>query len=158
MQSDTVRVVSHMDPAIDAEGMGSESLAEYIRTRNYDLLKFKPGKEPMAFTLREIPQGLMIGFVLRDLRGDEEPGPREWARAFSCGVQSVMNLLQRGGVFLPGQVELATIGEAGILSDKTLDRFELRTIFEVGAIALTRSFLALTTDAHYPLPRLCHGL
>lgn len=156
MLTDVYKVVSHRDPAIDREAMGPD-FEKYKMKYDYDLLKFVTGVEPMVFTLREIPQGLMIRVVLAELSGNDEPGPREWSFAFACAVTSVKNVRQRGGVMMPDENAIEARYPNGILKDEALERFELKTILEIGAVALQRSFLALTTDEPLQLPRMCRG-
>jgi len=156
MQPEAFQVVEHRDPAIDREAMGAD-FEKYKTSRDFKLLKFIPGLQPMVFTLKEISQGLMFRFVMKDVTGDDEPGPEHWSRAFACAVQSVANIRQAGGMSLPDENDLARY-DNGILKDEALDRFEFNTICEIGVIALTRSRLALTTDVRYPLPRSCQEL
>lgn len=157
METATFKVVHHRDPAIDREAMG-EDFEKYKHSRDFSLLKFIPGEAPMVFTLQEIGQGLLFRFVIKELSENDGAGPEEWSRAFACAVVAVQNIRQRDGTFLPDDNALSARYPSGMLKDEALDRFEARVICEIGAVALTRSFLALTTDVHYPLPRMCRDI
>ncbi len=141
-------VVSVLDDAIDTEAMTWEEMLKYRDTRDAALLKFKPGRQPQRYHLREIKQRVMEPFVM----ATDVESVRH-TRAFMCAVARVDSILQRDGSILPESWSPSGGPDAVCMADADMERFSASDRAEIGAIAFERSFLAPRTVKTYPLSR-----
>jgi hypothetical protein len=139
-------VVSVLDPAIDTESMPIEDMIKYYESRDTALLKFKPGRQPQRYHLREVKQSVWESWVM----ASELESVRH-LRAFMCSVIRVDNILQRDGSILSAPWEPSN-REAASMLDGDVERFSASDRAEIGAVAFARSFLAPRTVKTYPLP------
>ncbi len=146
-------VVSVLDPAIDTESMLFADMLKYRDTRDIKLLKFKPGRQPQRYYLREVKDRVWESYVAAGGFDEEtgRPTPLTCLRAFMCAVVRVDNILQRDGSILPGAWVPSGMPDAVCIQDADVERFSKSDRAEIGAIAFTRSFLAPRTAETYPL-------
>lgn len=139
-------VVSVLDPAIDTEQMTTAEMVEYARDRDIKRLKFKPGRQPTRYHLREIRHSVWETYVTAT---DDESV--RYRRAFLCAVLKVENLLQRDGGILP-EYQHASVPREPALPESEAERYQPRVREEIGMVAFTRSFLGWGTEPVYRVP------
>lgn len=139
-------VVSVLDPAIDTENMTREEMLAYARDRDIKRLKFKPGKQPTRYYLREIRHSAWEPYVT----ATEDESVR-YRRAFLAALLKVDNLMQRDGSILP-EWQPAGLPRADWLPDAEAERFQPRVREEIGMVAFTRSFLGWGIEPSYLVP------
>lgn len=134
-----LRLVSACDPAIDFVGMG-RGLAEYMKHREFERLKFHEGKTPTVFETSRLDAEVMQRFVKT-----EPTTSGQYREAFRYGVAKVTNYHDDQGqlhaevtpsdsIKLPG----TTVARFG---DEELFQFAPVDVEEIGHIIFTRSFL-----------------
>ncbi len=139
-------VVSVLDPAIDTEQMEVDDLVKYAQSRDLKHLKWKPGKQPTRYHLREIRHSVWEPYVMA---ADTEA--EQHRRAFLCAVVKVENLLQRDGSILP-EYQHANVPRESFLPEAEAERFQPRIRAEIGMVAFTRSFLGWGIEPAYRVP------
>jgi hypothetical protein len=130
-----LRVVATNDPALDLESMG-DSLAEYAKTRDASLLKFKTGMQPAWFLVRGMTAVYLIDVVstARTVRAQS-------ALAFLACVHEVE--LPDGRKLAPEKIDVAN--RQRVAADEWLDvairRFGIDAVQEIGRVAVRRAEL-----------------
>lgn len=136
-------VVATNDPALDAESMG-ESLAEYAKTRDESLLKFKLGAKPTRFVVR----GMTVSYLLDVVFGSTNRRTQN-ALAFLAAVHEVE--LPDGRKLVPPKTDAGAYKQT-VAPEEWLDRVVrvvgLEALQEVGRVAIRRA--ELPEDARGP--------
>lgn len=149
METDTFRLVSVLDTAIDTARMTTSDMLAYAKERKHDqIMRFvKPGKRPAVFVCREVPASLWSWV-------DEAPGDAEKCRrAFCCGLVKAEDLPQKDGSVMPSWAPPKAPGQLALIDDETLAaRFYPYQWVEIGMVIHTRSFLGPMIEADYRLP------
>lgn len=148
-----LRVVSSVDPALDKVAMGRE-WSQYIKTRDWDLLKFQPGKKPFVFEIISLDTEVVDRFVMSE--ATEQGRFRE---AFRYGVAKVLDFVDKNGqkhaqLVPDDDVQLPNTAVSRMSDAMLFGRFSECDIHEIGSIIFWRSFLRPGSVASYPLPRL----
>lgn len=139
------RIVSVSDAAIDWLEMAGDAV-EYLRTRDENLLKFVPGKEPTWFYLRDISTTTFMKYVGTPKQDDEK-----FLRAFSMGVAKIENLVTRDG---DAKRVVEPEGARGAhFTDEQIDAVFPDYVREIGMVAFERSRLGKARAAASPLPQ-----
>lgn len=147
--TDTIVVVSVLDSALDVHAMGV-TIGDYLRTRDYGLVREKAGERLTKFTLRRIPTSVFQRHIMRAASDSERR-----LRAFECGVTSIDGFRwTEGGSLEPregtGRMRTAS-GEIATWTEAELELLPPCYVEEIGAIAEVRSFLVRGSAVTYPL-------
>lgn len=139
-----LRVVSTADPALDLDTMG-DSLAEYARTRDPALLKFKLGAQPTWFVVR----GMTVSYLF-DVVYSARNGRTQSALAFMAAVHEVE--LPDGRRIAPDKISSGAYKQK-IAGDSWLDQLRdecgLDAIEEIGLAAIERARLPVRARAPF---------
>lgn len=146
MRAERFRVVSVLDEELDFD---YRSRLDYATTRDFNLVKLKPGGKPIIYHVREVPHGLWEEYV-----DAPDAFAEKWKRAFQCGIEKVEHLPQSDGTELstwaPSHKHPRT--GATILSDEDIRMFSPAERQEIGSVIYNHSFLPRRTTATYLLP------
>lgn len=155
MREEVLQVVSVYDPAIDTESMQWSEIIEYARKRGNwrTSVKLAPGKLPVVYHLREVPNELWFSYV-RAAPSD----PIACLRAFQASVVLVENLPSRDGARIDRYEPSFQIDRQHVIADADLARFPRAAIEEIGKVAWDHSFLAGTIGSCFQLPLSLVGL
>lgn len=156
-------VVSIADEALDTKAMdrvigkGEDCWTEYMRERDPQWVRCKPGERLTRFYLRPIPTSLFNRYV--QTAGSES---EKFLRAFQCGVSEIRDApehMQGGGTLRPTREMSTATGPVLTWGDDEVDSFPPVWAEEIGSIAWARSFLGRTTGRVFqPPPSLVHVL
>lgn len=145
-----IKVASLLDPAIDLLAMSGD-VADYVRTRDASLLKFKPGMSPAWYSLRRIPTSV----YLRNVAEATTDADRR-RRAFQMALLEAVDVDTVDGrkrVRIEPTGSVTTHGGVmPVLTDADLEAFAPATIEEIGGVADGLSFLAPSIAPEYSVP------
>lgn len=134
------RVVSMLDPAIDLEAMGKAAIWQYVSDRDFSLLKFKAGIEPLIYYVRRLPESFALS-IASTAANDEI----KYLTAFSvCTVRVDGRTDDDGnplGQFIPAWLNSPGTGHSEILKNDEAAMFPMDERREIGEVAYKRSFL-----------------
>lgn len=134
------RVVSMLDPAIDLEAMGKSAIWQYVSDRDFSLLKFKAGMEPLVYYVRRLPESFALS-IASTAANDEI----KYLTAFSvCTVRVDGRADDDGnplGQFIPAWLNAPGTGSSEILKNDEAAMFPMDERREIGEVAYKRSFL-----------------
>lgn len=147
-----LETVSVLDSSIDVSATGRLPLLEFAKSRDMRTLKFRAGQHPTVYVLREIPLSRYLDFVASGINDDDKR-----RRAFMSAVVEVRNLKIRGRsesvpVWKPSGVVPGDEGSLSVMAESDLEAFYPATIFEIGEVANTRSFLPPSSVPWFTLP------
>jgi len=129
-------VVCAFDPAIDREC----DAKQYVELRDLSLLKFAAGQVPTVYTIRRLPNSIVIAILARS---DSEETRN--ALAFRAGVVAVRNLNAISGSYYemwkPRWCASVDQGTGESMSDEELDMFPIDEMQDIGSVALARANL-----------------
>lgn len=140
------KTVSAGDPAIDRERMTKVQMHAFSVDRDMKHLVMKPGARPVEFTFRDIPHRDFIRWV-----NAPDSEHEKYERAFECALQSVTNLPNADGTYMPTWEPPRT---NDMMADEAMARFPAGVILELGGVAYRRSFFGQWTKPTYALPPL----
>ena len=136
------KVVSMLDPALDLEAMGKDTIWQYVADRNFDLLKFKHGVAPMVYYVRKLPESAALN-ISSSAANDEI----KYLTAFSVCTVRVEGILTDEALpretFVPKWQSDGGSGMSEIMRNEEAARFPLDERREIGEVAYKRSFLRL---------------
>lgn len=150
MKFETVTI---WDKAID---IAKSDLAGYIDTRDISKLKYRDGKYPTTYVLRDIPNALAV----RHLFSSDSMDQRRML-AFQMSVVAIKNVTLRDGRTLPEWRPRAVVeAETGVSpqvaftvsTEEINELFYLANVLDVGEVAHARSFLPPEIGAGFLLP------
>lgn len=146
-----LRIVSLLDSALDREAM-AESWNEYLRSRNPELVKQRPGMKLTWFHLRWIPTDVFTQYV------DAVDNVAERSRrAFLVGVERIegWRFFDDGPIETKGGTARyrGSVSELPVWSEAEVNAFPPRYIREIGEVSYLRSFLGRGTEVSYPPPQ-----
>lgn len=148
--SDGLDVYCMTDPAVDAVSMG-ETLQEYIEGRDASLVKVKLGCKAARFRVKRIPTSIFSAYIQ-----DASTQSKRFERAFQVGVESIRDLVDVEGSFVPllepDDTMTTANGVVRVYSTKQLERLPPAFIEEVGAVAYFRGYLPPKSVGAYPAP------
>jgi len=134
------KVVSMLDPAIDLEAMGKAAIWQYVSDRDFSLLKFKAGMEPLVYFVRRLPESFALS-IASTAANDEI----KYLTAFSvCTVRVDGRTDDDGnplGQFIPAWLNSPGTGHSEILKNDEAAMFPMDERREIGEVAYKRSFL-----------------
>ena len=134
------RVVSMLDPALDLEAMGKQAIWQYVSDRDFSLLKFKAGMEPLVYYVRRLPESFALS-IASTAANDEI----KYLTAFSvCTVRVDGRADDDGnplGQFIPAWLNAPGTGSSEILKNDEAAMFPMDERREIGEVAYKRSFL-----------------
>lgn len=154
MQGEQFQLVSVIDPGLLSDRMTIEAVMKYRDKRDFaDVAAYLDRTKATVFRCREIPGALWSTYVAADGIGDREM----WRRAFVCGVQSVVNIVQSSGTRLPEWSPTGTLaGVHGVMTnDECFAKFRPAQWEEIGSVIADRSFFPQGTEHTYRLPPMC---
>lgn len=130
-------VVCATDDAIDLE---QSNLDRYVITRDITHLKFKPGQEPMRYTLRRVPNSLVATWI--DVAADDN---LKRVRAFMASVVGWCGRKDENGRARgeekPDWCTKPNAPPSSTMTLEELDMFHPEDIADIGAVAYERCFL-----------------
>lgn len=127
---------------LDTEAMGTKELLDYWNTREFKVLKFKPGSHPLVFHVTEVPNDYWANYVMA---ADTDTERAE--RAFRCSVVRVENMPQDDGVRVGDWTPPNINGKHKPMSESDAVKFSPAERLEIGGVAFTHSFLPRRIDA-----------
>jgi hypothetical protein len=130
-----LRIVSIQDPALDLESMGDD-VAEYVKTRDESLLKFKLGMKPTIATIGSITMGYLVEAVYSS--------PNAKTQATIAFLGAVHEIETPEKKLTPKKLEQGAYKQQ-IASDEWLDlvrdHIGANAILEFGRVAIKRAEL-----------------
>ena len=134
------RVVSMLDPALDLEAMGKQAIWQYVSDRDFSLLKFKAGMEPLVYYVRRLPESFALSIASTSANDEIK-----YLTAFSvCTVRVDGRTDDEGnplGQFIPAWLNAPGTGSSEILKNDEAAMFPMDERREIGEVAYKRSFL-----------------
>lgn len=150
--AEPVPVICSFDPAIDEEETGQAALAEYVATRNVELLKMRDGVKPSVYWVGRITttQYAQINRVATTEAHRHE-------LAFMLGLTKAESVECADGVhrpeIIPKYIKNPQPKQARQLTAAEFDLFDPDVIYEIGAVAYSRAPLLRGKAVFFVLPR-----